>query len=103
MKYVQTQKLLQSIKRNRWRYFCFPKRLHISYHPMIHLINQGMFSINFMYKNRHFRVAIGCQENEKPDYKFFTTTFFSAYKKLKYKIRKGLKPLMNTNRLEEKV
>ena len=103
MKYVQAQRLLQNIKKNRWRYFCFPKRLHVLYRLFPDLYEQGAFEISFLYKNRHFVVSIGCKENEKLDYKFFTTAFFSAYKRLKYKIRHGIRPPTNTDGWGEKI
>ncbi len=89
MRYTNAQKLLQNIKINRWRNFCFPKKLHASYRDLPQYEGFGMFCITFFYKNKLYSAGFGCVENEEPDYEFFTRAFFRGFKRLKRKIRKG--------------
>ncbi len=51
--------------------------------------NYGMFVIKFEYKNKGYVVTLGCAIDEKPIYKDYAQAFFRAYKRMKFKIKKG--------------
>lgn len=98
MKEVETQKLLRKIKKQRWWRFCFPKNLFVKYRTVSLEFDQGVFYMDFLYKKRRFQISIGCRESEEIDYHFTVKAFFRAYKRLKYKVRRGLeKPTLEWN------